>query len=63
MEKLPRKWVLMDKKGRVTIPQYLREAFGLPDEVENIPLVIEAYPSLKECKTLFIKKGYNDVTP
>ena len=56
MSNLPRKWVVMDKKGRITIPEYLRIAFGLPED-EDYPLIIEAYPSLEECKTLFIKKG------
>jgi bifunctional DNA-binding transcriptional regulator/antitoxin component of YhaV-PrlF toxin-antitoxin module len=55
MSNLPRKWILMDEKGRITIPDYMRKAFGLP-EGENYPLIIEAYPSLNDCKTLFIKR-------
>ena len=46
---------MMDKKGRITIPEYMREAFGLPLN-EEYPLIIEAYPELKGCKTLFLKK-------
>ena len=54
---LPRKWVLMDRKGRITIPAYMRKALGVPNDAENYPLIIEAYPSLEECKALFLKKG------
>ena len=57
MSNLPRKPIIMDRKGRITIPQYMREKFGLP-EGEEYPLVIEAYPSLEDCKTLFIKKDW-----
>lgn len=55
---IPRKWVLMDGRGRITIPDYMREALGIPEDTRNFPLIIEAYPSLTECKTLFIKRGY-----
>jgi len=54
---LPRKWVLMDRKGRITIPAYMRRALGVPEDAENYPLLIEAYPSLEECKALFLKRG------
>jgi len=58
MKHLKRKWIVMDEKGRVTIPDYMRDAFGLP-KGEDFPLIIEAYPSLEDCKTLFLKKGFN----
>ncbi len=52
--KLPRKKVYMDDRGRVVIPEYLREAIGLevPGWVD-----VEAYPTLEQCKALFIKKA------
>ncbi len=52
--KLPRQTVYVDDRGRVVIPEYLREAIGLeaPGWVD-----IEAYPNLEQCKTLFIKKA------
>ena len=56
MSELPRKWIMMDDRGRITIPDYMRKALGLPDEGE-FPLVIEASPSLEKCTTIFIKKG------
>lgn len=49
----------MDKKGRITIPGYMRRALGVPENAENTPLLIEAYPGLEECETLFIKKEVN----
>ena len=55
MEKLPRKRVIMDRKGRLTIPDYMRRAFGLVPG-EDAFLTIEAFPSLEECKTIFIKR-------
>ena len=55
LEKLPRKRVIMDRKGRLTIPDYMREAFGLT-KGEDAFLTIEAYPNLEECKTIFIKR-------
>jgi len=51
---LPRKTVYIDERGRVVIPEYLRKAIGVdgPAYIE-----VEAYPSLEECKRLFIKKA------
>jgi len=58
MEDLPRKWVLMDKRGRLTIPPYLIEALGLDrSTTENVPVIVEAYPTLEKCSCLFIKKA------
>ena len=48
----------MDDRGRITIPEYLRDALGIPKEPNNFPLIVEAYPNLKNCKTLFVKKGH-----
>jgi bifunctional DNA-binding transcriptional regulator/antitoxin component of YhaV-PrlF toxin-antitoxin module len=50
---LPRATIWMDIRGRVTIPEYLRNALGLH---EGGWIELEAYPSLDECKTLILKK-------
>jgi len=52
--KLPRQTIYMDDRGRVVIPEYLREACGL-----EVPgwVVIERYPAEGECKSLFLRKG------
>ena len=52
--KLPRQTVWMDERGRVVVPEYLREACGL-----EVPgwVVIERYPAEGECKSLFLRKG------
>jgi len=52
--KLPRQTVWMDERGRVVVPEYLRDACGL-----EVPgwVVIERYPEEGECKTLFLRKG------
>lgn len=56
---LPREWVVLDKRGRMTIPKRLLEALGLDrDKSPNMPLLIEAYPDLENTTCLFIKKGY-----
>jgi len=51
--KLPRQTIWIDERGRVVVPDYMRDAIGL-----KIPgwVVIERYPAEGECKTLFIKK-------
>ena len=51
---LPRQRVWMDDRGRVVVPDYMRDAIGL-----EVPgwVVIERYPAEGECKTLFLKKG------
>jgi len=51
---LPRQRVWMDARGRIVVPEYLREALGL-----QIPcwVDIERYPAEGECKTLFLKKA------
>lgn len=54
-EELPREPVLTDRQGRVTIPKRFRDALGLP-EGQRYPLWIEAYPDLKNCKGLLIRK-------
>jgi len=58
MSELPRKWVTMDTRGRVTLPRYLLEALGVDmEEAGNAVLLVEAYPSLGETKALMLKKG------
>jgi len=51
---LPRTTIWVDGRGRVTIPEYLRNALGLH---EGGWLELEAYPSLDECKALILKKA------
>ena len=59
MKQLPRKWVLLDERGRITVPKYLLEALGIEkNNTVNYPLIIEAHPNLEECTVLSIKKGY-----
>ena len=50
---LPRATIWVDSRGRVTIPEYLRNALGLS---EGGWLELEAYPSLDDCKALILKK-------
>ena len=58
MGELPRKWVLVDNRGRCTLPKYLLRALGIDmDEIENASLLVEAYPDLKKCTCLIVKKG------
>ena len=52
---LPREFVKVDAKGRVTIPKRFREALGIR-EGEKAIVIIEAYPSLERIKALVIKK-------
>ena len=52
----------MDEKGRLTIPEYIRDAFGLP-RGKQYPIWIEAFPDLDNCKTLFIKKDEDGWMP
>ncbi len=53
VQKLPRQTVWIDERGRLVIPEYLREACGL-----EVPgwVVVERYPTEGECKSLFIRK-------
>ena len=50
---LPRQTIWMDERGRIVVPDYMRDDLGL-----ELPgwVIIERYPSEGECKTLFIKK-------
>ena len=54
-KEIKRKLIIMDEKGRLTIPEYLRNHFGLP-KGKQYPIWVEAYPDLDNCKTLFLKK-------
>ena len=49
---LPRKWVIMDPKGRITIPQYMREKLEMDD---SCPLLVELYPPDKPDKLVITK--------
>jgi len=50
---LPRKAVYVDKRGRFTIPEYLRNAAGItPDSWVEVV----AEPNLDNCKGLLIMK-------
>ena len=57
LRKVPKQSIWIDSRGRTTIPSYLLEAAGIkkPGWVE-----IEANPSLEECKSLFIKKTWDE---
>jgi len=52
-KRLLREFVRVDAKGRVTIPKRFRKALGIESKAV---VIIEAYPSLEEIKTLIIKK-------
>lgn len=53
-QRLPRQPVWIDERGRLTVPAYLLEAARIekPGWAE-----IEAYPSLEDCKALFIRRA------
>jgi len=58
MQAFPRKWILVDNRGRCTLPKYLLKALGMDmNNTENASLLVEAYPSLEECTCLLVKKG------
>ena len=55
---MPRRWVTVDNRGRVTLPKYLLEAIGVDmKDAGNAVLLVEAYPSLEDAKVLTLKKG------
>ena len=58
MGELSRKWVLVDNRGRCTIPKYLLRALGIDtDDIDNASLLVEAYPDLEKTTCLIVKKG------
>jgi len=58
MAELPRKWVLVDSRGRCTLPKYLLKAIGIDmDNIGNASLLVEAYPNLEKPSCLIVKKG------
>lgn len=50
---LPRKLIIMDERGRITIPDYMREKMGMAN---RCAVWVEMYPH-EDPKTLIIKKG------
>ena len=48
-----RKYLTMDKNGRITIPIKMRKALSVP-KGQEWPLTIEAVPNIKEPKYLVI---------
>ena len=54
---LPRQTIQVDSRGRITIPEYLREA---ADVGPGAWVEIEAYPDLKDmkCKGLTIRRAF-----
>jgi len=55
LARLPRQTVWVDKRGRFTIPNYLRKAAGIEGE-SYIDVVAE--PNLDKCKGLLLVKSY-----
>jgi len=55
LEGLSREPIIIDEMGRLTVPSRFRDALGLPRGVKY-PLWVEAYPDLKSCKSLIIRK-------
>jgi len=51
LRRLPRQTVWVDNKGRITIPENLREASSIKKQSWGD---VEAYPDLEKCKSLFI---------
>ena len=56
LQRLPRKTIWIDERGRTTIPAYLLEAAGIDRKGW---IEVEACPSLEDCKVLIIKRGIN----
>lgn len=52
-QQLPRKPVYIDKKGRIVIPEYMRESIGIE---KDSWISLEKYPLEGDTKALFIKK-------
>ena len=44
----------MDERGRITVPAHLLEAARIGKKGW---VVVEAYPDLEGCKSLFIRRG------
>jgi len=57
MSELPRKWVIMDERGRCTIPAFLIKAIGVEAQEGGTPILFEAHPDLENTKFLSVKKG------
>ena len=57
LAELPRQTVWMDDRGRMTIPEYLREAMGLKKGAGSF-VEVSAEPNLDNCKGLLLRKSY-----
>lgn len=58
-KKLPRKTVLMDDRGRITIPDYMREALKIDiPKGGSFPIEVEVVPNLENSKGLTLRKLY-----
>ena len=58
-EKLPRKTVLMDDRGRITVPDYMREAWKIDiPKGGSFPIEVEAYPNLEKIQSVILRKLY-----
>ena len=53
VSELPRKLIIMDERGRITVPDYMREKLGM---TSRCAVWVEMYPH-KGPKSLIIKKG------
>ena len=57
LARLPRQTIWMDDRGRLTIPEYLREAMGMNKGV-GVFVEVAAEPNLDDCKGLLLRKSY-----
>lgn len=55
---LPREWILIDDRRRLTIPKRFTDALGITQEMlkNKHPILVEAYPNLEDCKTVILKR-------
>ena len=55
---LPQEIILMDDRGRITIPKRMLKTLGItiPENQKNTAVVIIASPTFNNCKFLAIKK-------
>lgn len=59
--KLPREWVIMDDRGRLTIPAHIRKALTEGGDARvsikaiGTSVLVEAYPDLENCKSIILR--------